>query len=178
MGDPFIFRCALEASLSINLYGTCPMELLTVPGTLDSLGAIATYVMAAAQQAGLGKKEAYKLRLAIDEIASNIIIHGYEESGRTGSIKLTTDLSERSLTITLEDSAIPYDPYQHRGPDEQELAQALHERPIGGLGVLLAIDGVDEFAYEFVNNHNRNRFTLYRSATDLPATSPSVQHTS
>ncbi|MGC1308570.1 MAG: ATP-binding protein [Phormidesmis sp.] len=147
------------------------MEPLTVPGTLDSLKDIAAYVMSVAEQAGLGKKEAYKLRLAIDEIATNIIIHGYEESGRTGNIQLTADLNEQSLTITLEDSAIPYDPYQHSYPNEQELNQSLHERPIGGLGVFLAIEGVDEFAYEFVNNHNRNRFTLNRSVA-----SPSVAH--
>jgi serine/threonine-protein kinase RsbW len=145
------------------------MESLTVPGTLDSLKAIADYVMAAAEKAGLEKKEAYKLRLAIDEIASNIIIHGYEEADRSGNIDLSTDLSEQSLSITLEDSAIPYDPYQRIGPDEQELNQSLHDRPIGGLGVFLAIDGVDEFTYEFVNNRNRNRFTLNRSVANAPA---------
>jgi serine/threonine-protein kinase RsbW len=147
------------------------MESLIVPGTLDSLKAIATYVMAAAEKAGLEKKEAYKLRLAIDEIASNIIIHGYEEAGLTGNIELTTNLSEQSLSITLEDSAIPYDPYQRLGPDVQELNQSLQERPIGGLGVFLAIDGVDEFTYELVNNRNRNRFTLNRSVTTSPAVS-------
>lgn len=145
------------------------MESLTVPGMLDSLKAIATYVMASAEKAGLEKKEAYKLRLAIDEIATNIIIHGYEEAGLTGSIELTTDLNEQSLSITLEDSAIPYDPFQHQVPDEQALSQTLDERPMGGLGVFLAIEGVDEFTYEFVNNRNRNRFMLNRSGAISPA---------
>lgn len=144
------------------------MEPLTVPGKLDSLKDIATYVMTAAEKAGLEKKKAYKLRLAIDEIATNIIIHGYEEAERTGSIELTTDLNEQSLTITLEDSAIPYNPYQHSCPDEQELNKELHKRPIGGLGVFLAVDGVDDFTYEFINNHNRNRFTLNRSVESSP----------
>lgn len=148
------------------------MEPLTVPGTLDSLKDIATYVMTAAEKAGLEKKKAYKLRLAIDEIATNIIVHGYEEAGRTGNIDLTTDLNEQSLTITLEDAAIPYDPCQHDCPDEQELKQELHTRPIGGLGVFLAVDGVDEFVYEFINNHNRNRFTLNRSVESSSTTVP------
>jgi serine/threonine-protein kinase RsbW len=76
------------------------MESLTVPGTLDSLKAIANYVMAAAEKAGLEKKEAYKLRLAIDEIASNIIIHGYEEADRSGNIDLSVDLPFPTILIS------------------------------------------------------------------------------
>ncbi|MEM8502353.1 MAG: ATP-binding protein [Cyanobacteria bacterium P01_D01_bin.1] len=136
------------------------MEPLTVSGTLDSLKTIAAYVLSAAEAAGLEKKAAYKLRLAVDEVATNIILHGYKEAGRTGDIQLTTDLDKTTFTITLEDSAIPYDPYQHLCPDEHELNKELHERPIGGLGVFLAIEGVDKFAYEFVDGHNRNQFTL------------------
>jgi serine/threonine-protein kinase RsbW len=143
------------------------MEPITVPGRLDSLKAIATYVMSAAEQAGLEKKEAYKLRLAIDEIATNIILHGYEEAGLTGNIELTTQLSETAITITLEDSAIPYDPLQHNHPNESDLQQSLAERKLGGLGVFLAVDGVDDFAYEFINNCNRNHFTINRSVANL-----------
>ena len=143
------------------------MEPMTVPGTLDSLKTIASYVMSAAKQAGLEKKEAYKLRLAIDEIATNIILHGYEEAGVTGDIDLTTTITDKTITITLEDSAIPYNPRQHNCPNENDLQQSLGEREAGGLGVFLAIDGVDDFSYEYTNNHNRNHFTLNRSAARL-----------
>ena len=136
------------------------MEPITVPGTLDSLKTIASYVMSAAEQAGLEKKETYKLRLAIDEIATNTILHGYEEAGLTGNIELSTKITDQGITITLEDSAIPYNPLQHNCPDENDLQQSLVERDIGGLGVFLAIDGVDDFTYEFINNRNRNHFTL------------------
>ncbi|MEQ8963773.1 MAG: ATP-binding protein, partial [Coleofasciculus sp. C2-GNP5-27] len=60
------------------------LEPLTVSGTLDSLGAIAQYVLQAAQAANLDKKASYNLRLAVDEIATNIIIHGYEDVGLEG----------------------------------------------------------------------------------------------
>lgn len=149
-----------------------PMESLTVSGTLGSLKTIAAYVLSAAEAAGLEKKAAYKLRLAIDEVATNIIVHGYEEAGRTGNIELSTHLDKNTLTITLEDSAIPFDPYEITGPASQDLNLALHERPIGGLGVFLAIEGVDKFTYEFVDSHNRNHFTLNLpdDLSDLPST--------
>ena len=140
---------------------------MTVPGTLDSLKTIANYVMSVAEQAGLEKKEAYKLRLAIDEIATNIVLHGYEEAGLTGNIDLSTNITDQAITITLEDSAIAYNPLQHNCPDESDLQQSLVERDIGGLGVFLAIDGVDDFTYEYINNRNRNQFTLNRSVAKL-----------
>ncbi|HXV96967.1 MAG TPA: ATP-binding protein, partial [Anaerolineae bacterium] len=64
------------------------MEALTVPGTLDSLSVIGKYVLTAAATAGLDKKVSYRLRLAVDEIATNIITHGYDEANLEGVIKI------------------------------------------------------------------------------------------
>ncbi len=136
------------------------MESLHVPGTLDSLSAIAQYIMKAAQEAGLEKKAAYKLRLGVDEIATNIVTHGYEESGREGSITCCAKISPETLTVTLEDTGIPYDPTTR--PELEILDTPLEERPMGGLGVYLALDGVDEFKYERSGDYNRNIFIVNR----------------
>lgn len=140
------------------------MEPLKLPGTLDSLGAIAQYVMEAAKTAGLEKKAAYKLRLAVDEIATNIITHGYEEAGLTGDILCLAEIKPERLTIILEDWGTPYDPTQNPDPEMTDLP--LEDRPMGGLGVYLALDGVDEFHYEWVNDRNRNRFVVYPAKSD------------
>lgn len=136
------------------------MEPLKLPGTLESLGAIARYVMQAAQNAGLEKKAAYKLRLGVDEIATNIITHGYKEAGLTGDILCQAEIEPERLTIILEDWGTPYDPTQQPDPDITNLP--LEDRPMGGLGVYLALEGVDEFHYEWTNDHNRNIFVVYR----------------
>ena len=60
------------------------MEPLILPGTLDSLSKIGAYVLEAASQAGLERKIAYRLRLAVDEIATNSIVHGYDRVGEEG----------------------------------------------------------------------------------------------
>jgi serine/threonine-protein kinase RsbW len=131
------------------------VETLTVDGKLESLSAIAQYVMTAAATAGLDKKAAYRLRLAVDEIATNIILHGYEEAGLTGTVEISAEIQDQHLKLLLEDGAIAYDPtIEHQAP--QDLNLPLADRPIGGLGVFLALDGVDRFAYEYVNGHNRN----------------------
>lgn len=136
------------------------MNQLIVPGKLDSLSEIAKYVLAAAAEAELDKKASYGLRLAVDEIATNIIIHGYEESGMEGDLELLAEISDRNLTIMIEDTAVTYDPIEHPEPDDLE--KHPHEKKMGGLGVYLAIQGVDKFAYERVENRNRNIFTVNR----------------
>jgi anti-sigma regulatory factor (Ser/Thr protein kinase) len=134
------------------------MENLTVAGTLDSLDAIAKYVMAVAAATGLDKKTAYNLRLAVDEIATNIIIHGYEEAGREGVLDLQAFVDEQTLTISLKDTGVPYNPNQRLTPDD--LDQPLEQRKIGGLGVYIAIQGVDKFIYERVGDRNHNIFIV------------------
>ncbi len=136
------------------------MEDLTVPATLESLSPIGQYVIAAAQTAGLDRKASYRLRLAVDEIATNIITYGYAEAGLAGDVVVRAELAPESLTITLEDTARPFDPRGQDVPDQ--IDRPLEERPIGGLGVFLATLGVDEFRYEYVGQRNRNIFVVKR----------------
>ncbi|BAY24952.1 putative anti-sigma regulatory factor serine/threonine protein kinase [Calothrix sp. NIES-2100] len=147
------------------------MEPLTVDGTLDSLSDIAKYVMAAAAAADLDKKTSYRLRLAVDEIATNIIVHGYEEAGREGTVVCQTTLTDDSLTITLEDTGEFYDPTKQAFPDDMDLP--MEQRKIGGLGVYLTIQGVDKFTYERANNKNRNIFVVNRIPSTATGTVPS-----
>jgi anti-sigma regulatory factor (Ser/Thr protein kinase) len=134
------------------------MTPVTVPATLDSLGAIADYVLAAAASAGLDKRASYRLRLAVDEIVTNIIVYGYGEADLPGTLELRAALDDNALTVSIEDSGVAYDPRQAPVPDT---SLPLEERPIGGLGVYLALKSVDEFLYERVGDRNRSTFTMH-----------------
>ncbi len=138
------------------------MELKSFPGTLDSLSSIRQYVTSAAQSAGLDKKTAYGLCLAVDEIATNIIVHGYEEAGRSGVLDIRAEMDSRNLTVIIEDDGIPFDPRDSKLPSSEDLGKSIENRPIGGLGVFLAFDGVDEFKYERSGGRNRNIFVVHR----------------
>ena len=134
------------------------MEPLILPGTLDSLSEIGAYVLAAASQARLEKKIAYRLRLAVDEIATNAIVHGYDRIGKDGELVVSAEIGDGIVTIIMEDTGPAYDPCKTPSPDD--LDQPLDDRDIGGLGVFLAIQGVDEFRYDWENGTNRNIFTM------------------
>ncbi|MCB0164954.1 MAG: ATP-binding protein [Anaerolineae bacterium] len=139
------------------------MEPLTVPGTLDSLSVIGKYVMDLSAKAGLDKKAAYRLRLAVDEIATNIVMHGYDEADRQGNLDLRAEIDDTTLSIFLEDTGVTYKPGQVS--KRADLHLPLEERQIGGLGVYLAIQGVDQFHYEHFEGRNRHIFVVKRSST-------------
>ncbi len=141
------------------------MEPLTLPSTLDSLKPIREYVRSAATAASLDKRSANRLELAVDEIATNIIMHGYRSTDREEMLHLSTHLSDETLTVMLEDTAPPFDPLTHEPPDD--LDAPLEDREIGGLGIYLAIRSVDEFRYERKDGCNRNIFIVRRSSAPV-----------
>lgn len=136
------------------------MEQLTVPGTLDSLSKISKYVLSAASAAGLDKKASYRLRLAVDEIATNVIIYGYEDAKIQGNLDLQAKIDDSSLTILMEDRAAAFDPTTKFILEEESINLPIQQRAIGGLGVYLAIQGVDRFMYERIGDRNRNIFVV------------------
>ena len=138
------------------------MDSLSVPGTLQSLGEIRGYVDAAAAAARLEKHQAYSLRLAVDEVATNIVVHGYEENGLTGRIVVRASVDDAAVAVTVEDSGPPFDPRSRVLPDAADLAKPLEDRDVGGLGLYLAFKRVDEFRYERRDDKNFNTFIMRR----------------
>jgi anti-sigma regulatory factor (Ser/Thr protein kinase) len=141
------------------------MPTLTLPGELASLDEIADLVLDQCRLAGLDKHATYQLRLAVDELATNIIVHGYQENSLTGNVVISAEVSDRSLTVVLEDTAPPYDPLKRDlEPVEEEFDKPLEERPIGGLGIFFVRQAVHDFHYEYRDGHNRNILVYHRSA--------------
>jgi anti-sigma regulatory factor (Ser/Thr protein kinase) len=136
------------------------VDPLTLPATLESLGPLVQYVLSAAAEAGLDRKASYRLRLAVDEIATNIITHGYADAHLDGDVVVHASVDAEQLVITLEDDAPPFDPRVQEDPDH--IDKPGHERPIGGLGVFLALRSVDGLEYEYRDNKNRNILTMNR----------------
>lgn len=139
---------------------------LTVSGDADQLGeslqALRDFVVAASNEAGLEKQKMSRLRLAVDEIATNIILYGYRDAGLTGDVTIESELKPEVLRVSLFDNAIAFDPTQHDAPDNLE--DALIDREIGGLGIYLVIQNIDEFRYERVGDSNCNHFIMKRAS--------------
>jgi anti-sigma regulatory factor (Ser/Thr protein kinase) len=141
------------------------MDPLTVPGTLESLDDIGRYARAAAEAAGLSRAAAYKLRLAVDEIATNIVMHAYGNKA-AGEIVVRAEITPAELALTIEDTGPEYDPRTAKMPNEEDLARPLEERKVGGLGLFLTLRSVDGFDYRREDGRNKTILTMRRSAED------------
>lgn len=141
------------------------MESRKFPGTVDSIDQIRHHIKEISAEAGLNKKAAYNLMLAADEIATNIILYGYDESGIEGELNVLHAQTEHELIVIFEDQAPPFDPLRRELPDEEDLTKPLEERAIGGLGIFLTVRGVDDFSYEYIDNTNRNIFKMKLDST-------------
>src|ERR1041384_2016529 len=98
------------------------------PGTLDSLAPIREFVAHAAAAAGLDRAASYNLCLAVDEIATNVVTHGYEAAGLQGDLRVETALEQERLVVRMEDHGRSYDPGKHQVPAQEELRSGLHQR--------------------------------------------------
>lgn len=132
------------------------MDAITVPASLASLEEVAGYVRALAEQGNLPARAAYNLRLAVDEIVTNIIMHGYREG--PGEIRISGGLKRDHVWLQVADQAPPFDPRTvDSGPQPNTPPM---EMQLGGLGLFLALKAVDGFSYEFANGTNINTLTM------------------
>jgi anti-sigma regulatory factor (Ser/Thr protein kinase) len=136
-------------------------ESKTFIASLKSLEPMRDFVSKIGKIVGLNSKQVYGLCLAVDEIATNIILYGYLKSEITnGEINIITFLKKDTFTVILEDKSTPFDSLKFIIPDEHELGLPLEERKIGGLGIMLAKESVDEYKYDFKDGKNLNIFSF------------------
>lgn len=135
------------------------MGSLSVPGSLDSLGPLRDCVRTAASSAGLDRTAVYRLVLAVDEVATNIVTHGYDEAGLVGAIVIWCEVDPDVFRVCIEDTGAPYDPSRYHAVD---VDQPLENRKEGGLGVFLAMHGVDDLQYGNAGGRNLHKLIVQR----------------
>jgi anti-sigma regulatory factor (Ser/Thr protein kinase) len=128
-------------------------------------GPVAKFVERLARHAGLTSRQTYRLRLAVDEITTNVAHHGYGDA--EGVIDLSGWMDNDRVWVRIEDDAPPFDPRQH--DPSPRLAAGPAQREAGGLGLFLARKGVDEFGYDRIRGRNRNTLVICRGATTTGA---------
>ena len=110
----------------------------------------------------LGEREAwpesltFKVNLVLEELGINILTHGGNGMERRPEIEIVLTSEDHALTIEVLDDGHPFDPLQDSpNPD---LAATIEGRPIGGLGIHLVRNLMDDLHYQ--RDAGRNRLTL------------------
>jgi serine/threonine-protein kinase RsbW len=98
---------------------------------------------------GFSPEEVLDTQLAVEEVITNIIVHGYR--GQGGGIQLSCRFFRDHIEIRITDSAPRFDPLSMPEPD---LDATIDERRIGGLGIYLIRQVMDSISYHYENGKN------------------------
>ncbi len=110
----------------------------------DQLDSIRGFAAQAARDAGMDDSQVYAVELAMDEACTNIIEHAYK-GNEDGDIECTCDSNPVCLTMVIRDHGKPFDPSTVSEPD---LDADIETRPLGGLGIYLIKQLMDEVHFE------------------------------
>jgi serine/threonine-protein kinase RsbW len=135
---------------------------LSIPAKLKNLAEIRQFVDRTATELGVDEGIVDDMVLAVDEAATNIILHGYELG--EGLIEIEMRRDGDALEIALRDGGAPFDPTCVPAPD---LDLPLEIRAPGGLGIHLMRQVVDEVNY-CTTPQGRNELTLVKRGLEDP----------
>jgi serine/threonine-protein kinase RsbW len=145
----FVPRDAAVVAARIRVHGIEELGA-SVPGMVSRLAAAA----------GMSHSQAYRMRLAAEEITTNTVVHGY--LGGDGWIDIDAGFDRNWVWMRFEDDAPEFDPTTY--DPAPRLAMEPSAAPPGGLGVFLAVTSVDRFEYSYAGGRNRNLLKIRRGA--------------
>lgn len=107
--------------------------------------------------AGVEPRPIHHVALIIDELLTNLAEHDLAAT----RAQVAVDVTEECLLAEVMDDGSPFDPRQAPMP---RLAPDPADRPIGGLGLMLALRLADVFEYRREHGGNLVRFSVRRGA--------------
>jgi anti-sigma regulatory factor (Ser/Thr protein kinase) len=117
---------------------------------LSELDALCQKLEKFGQSMGLSQKCIFEANLALDELFTNIISYGFDDKNEH-TIRITISFQNDELVFNIEDDGIPFNPTEVESPD---LECTIEECRIGGLGIHLAKNLMDEVCYQRCNDKN------------------------
>ena len=108
-------------------------------------------VLEALEGESADKKATYQLHLALEEVLVNVVSYAYD--GKDGDISISYDIDKdnRSVKIIIKDSGKEFDPTKAEDPNLEGDAK---QRKIGGLGIYIVKNIVDDIKYSRIENQN------------------------
>ena len=90
------------------------------------------------------------VNLALEEALANVIMYAYPK-GVQGEVTLSTNIKGKDILMEIKDEGAPFDPLQQQ---EANLDVPLEERQIGGLGIHLIKEIMNEVNYVYKDGKN------------------------
>jgi sigma-B regulation protein RsbU (phosphoserine phosphatase) len=123
---------------------------IRIPNEHKAIAEATDRFRAFAEEYGVPTTDVMRVNLVFDEILSNIISYAYQDESEH-EIAIGVDLTPGKLMVSIEDDGIPFNPFAREEPDT---SLSVEDREIGGLGIHLVKNVMDEATYHRRQNAN------------------------
>ena len=122
---------------------------------LYEVGRLKSFIFSLCKEIGADDSFTIGVNLAVEEAVANVIKYAYPKGAR-GYAEIDTHVEDNCLVFVIVDEGKPFDPTKREAPD---ITQGVQERPVGGLGIHLVRNIMDEMTYKR-DDKERNILTL------------------
>ena len=132
------------------------MAEITLEARVESLDRVLGFVDEQLESMECGTKTQIQIDVAVEEMYVNVASYAYED--RVGMVTIRIEESApRTVSITMIDEGIPYNPLEKPDPD---ITLPAEKRGIGGLGIYMVKKSMDDMIYE--HRDGKNILTLVK----------------
>lgn len=125
-------------------------RILRIPAEHDRMGEVLDFVSSLVDEFGTTPQTRMQLRMAMEELYVNVAHYAYPAGH--GWAEIRGCVEDGVATFVLIDGGTPFDPLARPDPD---ITLPVEVRDIGGLGIFMAKNLVDEVTYEYRDGCNR-----------------------
>lgn len=123
---------------------------ILLPASVDKYPKLVSWLDKQCKNAKVSDSNKNKLNLAVEEIFVNISSYAYPP--KDGDVEITFKInSENQIEMKFIDSGIEYNPLAKEDPD---ITLSAKDRPIGGLGIFMVKNYMDDINYVYENGKN------------------------
>lgn len=123
---------------------------ISLVNDLRQIAVVAAGISGFCASRDLPSHTAYAVNLAIEELLTNTISYGYGDEG-AHRIEIILRMEGDTLVVIIVDDSMPFDPTKEM---EVDVGSSLEDRRVGGLGLLLVQQMMDQVEYRRLKGCN------------------------
>ena len=118
---------------------------------LSELKALNQHLIAFGRNIGLSEISISEINICLDELFTNIVSYGFKDD-LEHKIKFTMKVDDNILIVSIEDDGEPFNPLEKKAV---ELPADVTSAEIGGLGIHITRELMDNICYERIRGKNK-----------------------
>ena len=130
---------------------------ILIKNNLSEIERLSKAVAEFGKKNNLSSEVIYDVRLALEEVVSNIINYGFEDNYEH-QISIEMNLQGETLTMKIKDDGKPFNPLEVKSTN---LEKPFDEREIGGMGIHIVRKLTDKILYKREKGNNVLQLTKY-----------------